>query len=73
MSLRTTHAPPPLRLTGAEKRLLAAPPFLAALDRADMRSPGEEKKLRAYASPAWKANRYSYVEDDEDEFNRPAM
>lgn len=61
--------PTHLRLSGEERRLLAVP----ALDLGDMRSPGAEKKLRVYASPSWKAQRYAYIEDEDDEFNRPVM
>ncbi|KAJ4357452.1 uncharacterized protein N0V89_002027 [Didymosphaeria variabile] len=61
--------PTVLRLSGEEKRLLAIP----ATERDDMRSPGAEKKMRAYASPGWKSQRYSYTEDEDDEFNRPVM
>jgi hypothetical protein len=61
--------PARLRLSGEERRLLAIP----VLDRSDMRSPGIEKKMRAYASPGWKAQRYAYIEDEDDEFNRPVM
>ncbi|KAL1611890.1 hypothetical protein SLS60_000112 [Paraconiothyrium brasiliense] len=61
--------PAGLRLSGEEKRLLAVP----ATEREDMRSPGVEKKLRAYASPGWKSQRYSYTEDEDDELNRPVM
>lgn len=62
--------PSTLRLSGEEKRLLAIPQS----DRLDMRSPGAEKKLRVYASSGWKVARYStYVEDEDDEFNRPVM
>ncbi|OAG10616.1 uncharacterized protein CC84DRAFT_490789 [Paraphaeosphaeria sporulosa] len=61
--------PARLRLSGEERRLLAIP----VLDQFDMRSPGVEKKLRVYASPGWKAQRYAYIEDEDDEFNRPVM
>ncbi|KAF2440436.1 hypothetical protein P171DRAFT_435229 [Karstenula rhodostoma CBS 690.94] len=62
--------PHPLRLSGKERLLLAIP---TTPDRHAMRSPGVEKKLRVYASPSWKAQRYAYIEDEDDEFNRPVM
>jgi len=69
---------PSLRLGGAERRLLAV-----ATAHVEARSPGEEKKMRVYASPNWKSPRLSWAQkggfdayaedDDEDEFNRPVM
>ena len=65
-----THPHPPhLRLSGEEKRLLAVP----FPDSSEIRSPGAEKKLRVYASPAWKIQRYNYLNDEEDDSNRPVM
>ncbi|KAF1974267.1 hypothetical protein BU23DRAFT_113129 [Bimuria novae-zelandiae CBS 107.79] len=61
--------PSSLRLSGEEKRLFAAP----LVDWTEMRSPGVEKKMHVYASPLWKSQRFSYVEDEDDEFNRPVM
>jgi hypothetical protein len=61
--------PARLRLSGSERLLLAIP----APDPHAMRSPGIEKKMRAYASPSWKSQRYAYIEDEDDEFNRPVM
>ncbi|KAK7177445.1 hypothetical protein PSPO01_16507 [Paraphaeosphaeria sporulosa] len=58
-----------LRLSGEERLLLAIP----ATERNDTRSPGIQKKLRAYASPGWKSQRYPYTEDEDDEGNRPVM
>lgn len=61
--------PARLRLSGEERLLLAIP----APDRFDPLSPGAEKKLRVYASHGWKTQRYAYMEDEDDEFNRPVM
>ncbi|KAJ4286039.1 hypothetical protein N0V90_013386 [Kalmusia sp. IMI 367209] len=67
VACETVPIRPALRLGGEERRLLAIP----AIE--DMRSPGIEKKMRVYASPSWKAARYAYIEDEDDEFNRPVM
>ena len=72
--LTTTFSrPAPLRLVGDEKRLMAMPHG----DRAQfLRSPGVEKKLRAYEAPDYDRSTgkwQHYVEDDEDECNRPVM
>ncbi|KAF9735042.1 hypothetical protein PMIN06_000815 [Paraphaeosphaeria minitans] len=61
--------PARLRLSGEERRLFAIP----VSDDFDTRSPGVEKKLRVYASLSWQAQRYAYIEDEDDEFNRPVM
>lgn len=70
ISVPVLGRPSGVRLPGEEKRLLAIPVSDATND---VRSPGIEKKLRAYASPGWKVHRFAYMEDEDDEFNRPVM
>jgi hypothetical protein len=68
-----------LRLSGAEKRLLAIP---TGPQQADLvSSPGAEKKMRAYEttryfvtkSPSGRREFIAYEDDSDDEANRPVM
>lgn len=68
-----------LRLTGAERRLLAIPTGPQEAD--SVFSPGAEKKLRAYETTRYFVTQASsgrrefiaYDDDSDDEANRPVM
>ena len=68
-----------LRLTGAERRLLAIPTGPQETD--SVFSPGAEKKLRAYETTRYFVTQASsgrrefiaYDDDSDDEANRPVM
>lgn len=77
--LTTTFTrPAPLRLDGDEKRLLATPAQHQHPDRPlFLRSPGIEKKLRAYSAPDYDRStarwQLRHGEDDDDECDGPVM